>query len=214
MSQPILQHHYEDMPKQRHAGRLGMWLFLGSELLFFAGLFALYAYYRTEHPDVFREAVRHNNRWLGTINTAVLIFGSVCVGSGANLLRLGRLVPAAWLVLLTALSGLAYIVIKSVEWVQHFGEGIFPGGVGTFFLEHREPGWPIFFTLYYGMTGMHVIHVAIGVVMLGWMAWWMVRDEVGPLQAHKVAFAGLYWHFVDIIWLFLWPIFYLMGTRA
>lgn len=207
---PKLQHHFEDLPKQAHAAKLGMWLFLGSEVLFFAGLFTLYAGYRALHPEIFRMGVAHNNLVLGTVNTFILVTGSLLVSLAVFALRLDRRLLAVLLTAGTSLSGLAYLAIKGVEWGQHMSAGIFPGGRGAFFVENPEPAWAIFFTLYYGLTGFHVIHVSVGVAVLGWTAWWMHREAVGSAAAYKLAIVSLYWHLVDIIWLFLWPIFYLL----
>lgn len=209
---PKLQHHFEDIPKQAHAAKLGMWLFLGSEVLFFSGLFALYAAYRAAHLDIFQQGVAHNDLTLGTINTAVLIAGSISMTCAVNFLRLDGRTPAVLLASLTAVCGIAYLVIKSVEWAAHFSEGIFPGGRGHFFVENPEPAWAIFFTLYFGLTGLHVIHVAVGVGVIAWTAWWIFRDSIGSAGAYKLSLVGLYWHLVDIIWLFLWPLFYLLRS--
>ncbi|AKU90244.1 cytochrome c oxidase subunit 3 [Vulgatibacter incomptus] len=214
MYEPPLQHHFEDMEKQEHAAKLGMWIFLGSELLFFNALFALYSFYRTDHPEIFREGIRLNAKWLGTINTAVLVAGSVSVASAHNFLRMGRRNLSIGLTLLTALAGLAYVIIKSVEYGMHFREGIYPGGMGSFFVENPDPAYAAFFTTYFATTGLHLIHVAAGAVLFTWMAWWIHRDRVGPSGAYRLGIAALYWHFVDIIWLFLWPMFYLLGAHG
>ncbi len=214
MYEARLLEHFEDMEKQRHAAKLGMWIFLGSELLFFNGLFTIYAFYRVAYPVHFRGAIEHNIKWLGTINTAVLVAGSLCVALAANFLRMGRRLIAVVLTLCTALAGVTYVVIKSIEYGIHFSEGIYPGGVGRFYQEHPEPGFKVFFTSYFATTGLHVIHVAGGVILLTWMAWWIHRDRVGPAGAYRLGIAGLYWHFVDIIWLFLWPMYYLLGAHT
>lgn len=207
---PRLQHHFEDLPKQAHAAKLGMWLFLGSEVLFFSGLFTLYAAYRAHHSEIFRLGVAHNDLVLGTINTFILVTGSLCVSLAVFLLRRERRLLATLLTAATALSGLAYLTIKGVEWGEHMSEGIFPGGRGSFFVENPEPAWAIFYTLYYGLTGFHVIHVSVGVAILAWTAWWMHREKVGAVGAYKLLIVSLYWHLVDVIWLYLWPLFYLL----
>lgn len=209
---PKLQHHYQDMPKQRHAAKLGMWLFLGSEVLFFSGLFALYAAYRAHHPEIFRQGVALNDLTLGTINTAILIGGSLAVSCAVNALRRDMRGLAVLLTALTSLAGVAYLIIKGTEWGHHFSEGIYPGGNGSFFVENPEPAWAIFFTLYYALTGFHVIHVSVGVGLLGWVAWWIHRERVGSAGSYKLAIAAMYWHLVDMIWLFLWPLFYLLRS--
>lgn len=211
---PKLQHHFEDMPKQRHAAKLGMWLFLGSEVLFFAALFTLYAAYRAHHLEIFQRGVDHNDLVLGTINTAILIAGSISVSCAVNFLRLDLRGPAILLTSLTAACGVAYLAIKGTEWGMHFAEGIYPGGSGSFFVENPEPAWAIFFTLYFALTGLHVIHVAVGVGIFAWMAWWIHRDLVGASGSYKLFIASLYWHLVDMIWLFLWTLFYLLGSQS
>lgn len=213
MYEPELEGHFEDLGKQKHAVRLGMWIFLASELLFFTALFTLYAYYRTRHPAIFHEAVPHNPILLGTLNTVILIGGSTCIALAVNLLRRGRSRAAAWLTVAAAGVGLAFLVVKAIEYGIHFDEGIYPGGRGHFFAEHPEDGWPIFFTLYFAMTGLHAIHVAVGAVLLGWLAWWQLRRKVGPEGAYRLEMGALYWHFVDTVWIFLWPMFYLMGKH-
>jgi cytochrome c oxidase subunit 3 len=209
--EPKLEHHFEDLPGQRHAARLGIWIFLGSELLFFAALFTLYAFYRGMHPEVFAEGVRHNSRILGTLNTIVLIGGSLCAALAVNLLRADRRKPAVLLCTLAGCSALIFLVIKSVEYAAHFREGIHPGGVGHFFVEQPEQAYGVFFTLYFAMTGLHGIHVIIGAVLLFGAAVWMKRRNVGAAGAYRLEIVALYWHFVDTVWIFLWPMFYLMG---
>lgn len=211
---PKLQHHFEDIPKQAHAAKLGMWLFLGSEVLFFSGLFTLYAAYRAQHPEIFRLGVAHNNLVLGTVNTFILVTGSLLVSIAVWALRRDRRLLATLLTLVTALFGVAYLAIKGFEWGQHIMEGIFPGGRGSFFVANPEPAWAIFYTLYYGLTGFHVIHVSVGVAVLAWTAWWMHREQVGAAGAYKLLIVSLYWHLVDIFWLYLWLIFYLLRNPA
>ena len=211
MYEPRLEHHFEDLPKQRHAARLGVWIFLASELLFFAGLFTLYAYYRTQHPDVFAEGVQHNSRLLGTLNTLVLIGGSLAAALAVNYLRFDDWRKGRLFCGLAALSALVFLVVKGIEYGQHFAEGIHPGGVGHFFVENPEPGYGVFFTLYFAMTGLHGIHVIIGAGMLLAATVWIHRRRTNREGAYKVELVALYWHFVDTIWIFLWPMFYLMG---
>ncbi|MFO7156291.1 MAG: cytochrome c oxidase subunit 3 [Pseudomonadota bacterium] len=211
---PKLQHHFEDLPKQAHAARLGMWLFLASEALFFSGLFTLYAAYRAHYPEIFREGVAHNDLVLGTVNTFILLTGSLFLSLALWALRAARRALSVLLTAATGLAGLVYLIIKATEWAHHMAEGIFPGGRGRFFVENPEPAWAIFYTSYYGLTGFHAIHVTVGVGILAWTAWWMHRERVGPAAAYKLAIVGLYWHFVDIVWLFLWPLFYLLRNPA
>lgn len=211
MYAPRLEEHFEDLRKQRHAVRFGMWIFLASELLLFAGLFTLYFAYRLLHPEIFHEAVGHNARTLGSINTCILLLGSVAVAVGVNDLRRGGDRRAQLLFGTAALLAICFLGVKGYEYALHFREGIEPGGAGRFFAAHPEPGWPIFFTLYFAMTGLHAIHVAIGMALLATVAVWIRRRRPGAAGAHRAELAALYWHLVDVIWVFLWPMFYLLG---
>ena len=209
MPGPVLEEHFEDLPKQEHASRLGLWVFLASELLFFAALFTLFAGYRLAHAADFDRAVRHNAVALGTTNTAILLVGSTVAAVGVALFRRGRERAGAALFAVTAALGAVFLAVKGAEYAIHFREGIFPGGAGRFFAEHPEPGYPIFFTLYFGMTGLHALHVIVGIGLLAWVA---VRARA--VSAHRAELVALYWHFVDLIWIFLWPMFYLLGRHG
>lgn len=211
MYTPAPLDHFENLEKQWHASRLGVWVFLGSELLLFAALFTLYFAYRAHYPDVFMAGVAHNNKILGSLNTAILLGSSLLVAIAVSLAKRGVRGLAVILTSLTVVAALLFLVVKGTEYAQHFAEGIRPGGNGTFFDEHPERGWPIFFTLYFAMTGLHAIHVIVGGALLSWTAWWMVRERVGRGGAHRLELCALYWHLVDVIWVFLWPMFYLMG---
>jgi len=209
MAEQVVE-HFEDMEKQAHAARLGMWIFLASEVLFFSGLFALYTTYRTEHPHGFGVAVEHNTLAWGSINTGVLLVSSYTVALGVHELRRGRQRTSALLVGVTIFLGACFLGIKTGEYLKHFGEGIYPGGVGDFYREHGEPGTKMFFTLYYCMTGLHAVHVFAGMCVLGFLLWKIVRREIGEWAPHPLAIGAVYWHLVDVIWIFLWPLFYLV----
>lgn len=202
--------HFESMPQQAHAARLGMWIFLGTEVLFFSGLFALYAAYRTEYPHGFGEGVEHNTLAWGSINTGVLLVSSYTVALAVHELRQGRRRASAALIGVTILLGLGFLGIKTGEYLEHFAEGLYPGGVGTFFHEHPDPGTKMFFTLYYCMTGLHAIHVVAGTCVLAFLLVKVLRRDIGEWAPHPLAIGAIYWHLVDVIWIFLWPLFYLI----
>ncbi|HEX4448126.1 MAG TPA: cytochrome c oxidase subunit 3 family protein [Polyangiaceae bacterium] len=206
--------HFEDMTRQAHAARLGMWVFLASEVLFFAGLFALYATYRVEHPDGFGEGVLHNTLVWGSINTGVLLVSSYCIALAVHALRRGQIKTAVRLTGLTIACGFAFLGIKTHEYLEHFREGIYPGGVGDFFHAHKEPGIEMFFTLYFCMTGLHAIHVIVGMGVLAFLLSKLVRGQITPMASHPLAIGAVYWHLVDAIWIFLWPLFYLVPGTA
>jgi cytochrome c oxidase subunit 3 len=201
--------YFQDLERQAHASRLGMWIFLASELLLFAGLFALYASYRAQYPQAFGWGVEHNDRVLGTINTAVLICSSYAVASSVQVLRRGKARWAAALIGSTLACGAVFLAIKGYEYASHFREGVFPGGQGEFFREHSDQGLKLFYTLYFLMTGLHGIHVVVGMSVLGWMLVQILRGKLVPPFTHPLDNGAVYWHLIDVVWIFLWPIFYL-----
>ncbi len=211
MSAPAAAEQFADLDAQRDAAHLGMWLFLASEVLLFAGLFALYAAYRAEYPEGFRAGVAHAEVMLGSANTAVLLTSSYAVASGLHALRQGRRGRAAALVALAVALGLVFLTVKGVEYARHFDEGIYPGGRGRFFEAHREPGLAPFFTLYFIATGLHAVHVFVGASALSWLGLRVALGRVAPPREHPLALGAMYWHLVDLVWVFLWPMFYLMG---
>jgi cytochrome c oxidase subunit 3 len=198
--------HFDTMVRQAGAARFGMWVFLASEVLLFGALFALYASYRAEWPFAFARGVEENDALLGTTNTLLLILSSFLVALGAHRLAGGKARSSALLASGAALIGVAFLLIKTHEYMMHFSHGIFPGGRGEYF-EHAPAGSAVFFTLYFGMTGLHGIHVAVGSTVLVVCA---VQTWRGRLAPHGLEVAALYWHLVDGIWIFLWPLFYLM----
>ncbi len=206
---PRLQPHFEDLAKQAHAARLGMWLFLASELLLFSALFALYASYRAGHHDVFREAVHHTSFWLGAAMTGILITSSLAMALALHAVRDGRPDRSVrWLCACIGLGAL-FLVVKAFEYTEHFREGIFPG-IYYAYPELPHPGAVVFFTLYYLMTGLHAVHVIGGLNVLGSVARSTGRRRYDATYHTPVELAGLYWHLVDMIWIFLWPAFYLL----
>jgi cytochrome c oxidase subunit III len=216
MSEPVATHadHFEDLERQAYAARLGMWLFLGSELLFFSGLFALYAGYRAEHPVGFGVGVLHNTLVCGSTNTAVLLASSYAVALAVHAVRVGRRTRALACLTWALLLGLSFLAIKSGEYLHHFREGIYPGGVGRFYEDHAEPGVKMFFTLYYCMTGLHAIHVVVGMGVLSYLLVRVFRRTINSANIHPLVVGAIYWHLVDVIWIFLWPLFYLVPGAA
>lgn len=198
-------------PKARaHAVHLGMWLFLGSETLLFAGLFGLYTAYRTAYPAEFAAAVAHNNATIGTANTLILIISSFFVAWSIHALRAGR----RWISLgslgAAMLLGASFLVVKSFEYGHHLAEGIAPGPRYEF-AELPQDGARLFFTLYYAMTALHALHVIAGLAILSWLAIRVWRRRTTPEHHTELELGGLYWHLVDMVWIFLWPLLYLVG---
>ncbi len=207
---PPLAHHFVDMRQQTEAARLGMWLFLASEVLLFTGLFTAYSIYRYLYAGVFEEASRKGvELWAGTTNTFVLITSSLTVALAIHFARLGRGKLAAALLGVSLLLGCAFLGIKAIEYANHFHEGQLPGKFYTF-AEVQGPGASMFFTLYFIMTGLHGLHVIAGMTVLAVMAVRAWREEFGPEHYAPIEIAGLYWHLVDLIWIFLYPLLYLI----
>jgi cytochrome c oxidase subunit III len=200
---------YADPAQRTHSFHLGMWVFLGSETLLFAGLFALYASYRAKYPDSFIAAIHHNNDILGTANTVILLISSFCVAFAVFVMRSGM--RRACLIALgcAMFLGLCFLGVKFFEYRTHLEEGFAPG-VYYSSTELPQHGARMFFTLYYFMTGLHALHVIAGLAVLGWIASRVYRRITVPEHSVELDLGGLYWHLVDVVWIFLWPLLYLL----
>jgi cytochrome c oxidase subunit 3 len=205
---PGLAHHFRSHDEQRESAALGMWLFLATEILFFGGLFAAYTLYRWSYPESFRAGSRELDIVLGAVNTAVLIGSSLSMALAVRGAQVGKGRLSAVLLVVTLLLGAAFLVIKGFKFV----EGHVPGpafhfeGTGS---EHVE----MFFVLYFAMTGLHATHMVVGVALLGALVPFAWRGAFTPENHNFIEGAGLYWHFVDIVWIFLFPLLYLVGRH-
>lgn len=200
---------FEDLEVQAHAAHLGMWIFLGSESLIFAGVFALYTGYRSADTVAFRQATQHTDLALGTLMTVVLLTASLLAALATVGIRAGRRRGTALLLAGTSLLGCTFIGLKLLEYSHHIRDGVLPTG-GPGIPADPAGGERIFWALYYAGTGLHMIHVTVGVVVLSILAFLVGSRRLGPEKAHVVENGCDYWHLVDLIWLFLWPMFYLM----
>jgi len=201
---------YDSLARQHTTARLGMWVFLGSETLLFAGLFALYAAYRFSYPAEFHAAAEHANLAIGTVNTYVLLTSSLTVALAIHATRHGQRRRTVALLGVTIALGLAFDVLKGVEYAGHLAEGIAPGGYYTASVAPAH-GVVLYVTLYYLLTGMHALHVTGGVGVLIWLALRARRGDFTPDSHIALELGGLYWHLVDLVWIFLWPLLYLIG---
>jgi cytochrome c oxidase subunit 3 len=209
-----LRHHFADMDQQRESSTLGMWLFLVTEIMFFGGLIAAYLVYRLAYPESWQTGSAHMSFALGTINTIVLLCSSFTMAMAVWASQAGRRRLIVQLLLLTALFGTAFEVIKGVEYYDHFLEGSLPGPYWHLDVPHPERA-QLFFLIYFTMTGLHALHLAIGIALLLWLAWKAHQGAYTPYYHTPVHLTGLYWHFVDIVWVFLYPLLYLIpGTHA
>ena len=202
---PPTHDHYATLEQQAAAVKIALAIFLSSEALLFTGIFALIVAYQSDWPNAFRIGIEHNTKILGSINTGVLLISSTLVALAVDAQREGRRMLAGSLTLATALLGIVFLAIKMTEYAKHFSDGIYPGGRGHFFIEHPEHGLPTFWSLYFLATGLHALHVTIGTGILTYRGIMVFKGSL----THSLEATALYWHFVDIIWIFLWPIFYL-----
>jgi cytochrome c oxidase subunit 3 len=207
-----LAHHFDDLEQQYEASSLGMWVFLLTEIMFFGGLFAGYAVYRTAYPSAFAEGSQHLDLVLGSINTAVLISSSLTMALAVRAAQVGQRKVLVGFLVLTMLLGVGFLGIKGVEYVHKFAEHLFPGT--RFAYEGANAGQvQLFFSFYVGMTGMHALHMVIGLGLLTVLALRAWRGRFSPTYYVPVEIVGLYWHFVDIVWIFLFPLLYLLGRH-
>jgi cytochrome c oxidase subunit 3 len=189
--------------------RIGMWLFLLSEILLFGGLFLLYAVYRSKHPVDFHTASRELSRFDGTLNTAILLTSSLtAVLAVFSLQSENRPKRAMAFLAATIALGGAFLVVKAFEWTAKFEHGLYPNAA---VLMKKPPGEILYFGLYFTMTGLHALHVIIGMTILSVMLAFVRRGKATQEHSAALENAGLYWHLVDIIWIFLFPLFYLIS---
>jgi cytochrome c oxidase subunit 3 len=217
---PALAHHFPDLDAQRSAASLGMWLFLVTEILFFGGLLIAYAVYRGLYPVAFAAASRHLNVTLGAVNTVVLICSSLTMALAVHAAALGkRKAIVGWLAA-TILLGSVFLGVKVVEYHDKWEDQLVPGlrwgsaehvahelKLSGADLDHAQ----LYFSLYFGLTGLHALHMIVGIPILAWIAWRARRGEFSADYNTPVELTGLYWHFVDIVWIFLFPLLYLVG---
>jgi len=208
-----LAHQFDSLGQQTDAGSLGMWVFLATEVLFFGGLFTTYTVYRVFYSAGFSAASHELDIVLGTINTAVLITSSLTMALAVHAAQLGRRRHLLTLLVLTMALGTVFLGIKGLEYSHKFAEHHVPGPTFQFEKEYFRHA-QIFFSLYFIMTGLHAIHmiIGIGVLLVMWVLAW--RGKFTAEYFAPIEISGLYWHFVDIVWIFLFPLLYLIGRHA
>lgn len=203
-------HHFVDMEQQREAGTLGMWAFLVTEIMFFGGLFLAYAMYRAMYPEAFAAASHRLNIILGALNTGVLICSSLTMVLAVRSAQLGEVKALKRYLVATIVLGSAFLVVKAFEYSHKIHEHLVPGASFHFegpYGQHAE----IFFSLYFMMTGLHALHMIIGIGVLLVLLYMAQRGRFTAEYYSPVDIAGLYWHFVDIVWIYLFPLLYLIG---
>jgi cytochrome c oxidase subunit 3 len=215
----VLKHHFDNLEQQHSAERLGMWMFLATEVLFFAGLFGAYTVYRFWYPSEFEEASSHLNRYLATINTVLLVTSSLTMTFAIRSAKLGNRAGLIRNLLITAALGTGFMVVKGFEYNEDFVEKLVPGSHFDAKLKaeiaHKgmDPGKvQLFLCFYYIMTGIHGIHLVIGIGCVLWLVLEAKLGHIPPENYSTVDVVSLYWHLVDAIWLFLMPLLYLAGA--
>jgi cytochrome c oxidase subunit 3 len=207
-----LAHQFDDLTQQYESTNLGMWLFLLTEIMFFGGLFAGYTVYRSAYPEAFIIGSHHLDILLGGINTAVLIGSSLTMALAVHAAQTGQRRLLVGFIALTIVLGAVFLGIKAIEYSHKFAEQLFPGS-GFFHPEPHAQQVQLFFGFYFAMTGMHALHMVIGIALLAIVALQGWRGHFSPEYATPVELLGLYWHFVDIVWIFLFPLLYLLGRH-
>jgi cytochrome c oxidase subunit 3 len=208
-----LAHQFDDIEQQRDAGTLGMWAFLITEMLFFGGMFMAYILYRSKDPESFAYASGHLNWRIGATNTAVLIISSLTMALAVYYSQMGKRTQLITFLLLTMLLGATFLGIKAFEYHQKYVDHLIPG-FDFHWHGHGDPQHvQMFYFIYFAMTGVHALHMIVGLGIMTVITLMARRGRFTPEYHSPVEISGLYWHFVDIVWIFLFPLLYLVGAH-
>ncbi len=220
---PALAHQFDDLGQQYESSTLGMWSFLATEVMLFGGLFTAYIVYRINYPEAFAAATRQlaiphelpfflQSIFLGTVNTAVLLCSSLSVALAVHAAQEGKNRRVMWMLVLTLILGATFLGIKGLEYYIKYEEHLIPGL--NFRYEGVDPEKvELFFLLYFVSTGLHALHMVIGMGVITVIALMARRGRFSAEYYTPVEITGLYWHFVDVVWVFLFPLFYLIGLH-
>jgi cytochrome c oxidase subunit 3 len=221
-------HQFEDFEQQTEASRLGMWAFLVTEIMFFGGLFTGYTVYRSRYPEAFAAGSHHLDVTLGAINTIVLIASSLTMALAVYSAEKGRRRALVGFLIATLILGSAFLGIKAIEYGHKWEEHLVPGPYFEYAIEHEsgaaesttmadmavsERALQLFYSFYFAMTGVHALHMVIGIGILAVLVILAARGTFAR-NPNGVEMVGLYWHFVDIVWIFLFPLLYLIGRHV
>ncbi len=206
-----LQSHFANEQQQYETATFGMWVFLVTEIMFFGGLFTAYLFYRIQYADAFVHASHHLDIVLGTFNTVVLIGSSLTMAMAVHSARMSRSKSIAFWIAATMLLGSIFLGVKAYEYTHKWHEGLFPA---NFFYNAPDAAQQrIYFSLYFAMTGLHATHMVIGMGIMVIIAWQALKGAYTSRWYTPVEIMGLYWHFVDLVWIFLFPLLYLIGRH-
>ena len=207
-----LQHHFEDAEQQFDSAVFGTWVFLITEIMFFSGMFMAYILYRSWYPEAFAHASHHLDIKMGTLNTAILIGSSYTVVMAVHSAQHGKMRALLQNLLATIGLGLAFLVVKAFEYHHKFVDGLVPGP----YFSYSGPDaaqQELFFSVYFAMTGLHALHMIIGVGLFLWLVIQTLRGQYSEDYFTPIECTGLYWHFVELVWIFLFPLLYLIGRH-
>jgi len=209
-----LREQFDTADQQKDASLLGMWIFLITEIMFFGGMFAAYTIYRATYPTVFAIASSSLNVTIGAVNTCVLLLSSFTMVMAVRAGQLGQKKLIIFFLILTLIFGLTFLGVKAYEWTEKYYEHHMPGQA-AFHLEGTPLQGPakLFFSLYFAMTGLHALHMVVGVGILTWLILETRKGRYSAEYYTPVDISGLYWHFVDVIWIFLFPLLYLIDRH-
>jgi cytochrome c oxidase subunit 3 len=206
---PYVAHHFDDAAQQRDASSLGMWLFLVNEVMFFGGLFTTYVVYRTAFPQAFHDGSHHLDIGLGAFNTLVLLTSSLTMALSVHAAQVSKRAMLVTNLILTQILGAIFLGVKAYEYYHKWHDHVIPGASFRWDgpdAQHVQ----LFFSLYFAMTGLHALHMVVGAGLLMVL---IVRSWQGMFNSNyytPVEMVGLYWHFVDLVWIFLFPVLYLL----
>jgi len=214
-----LLHHFESVEQQKDASTIGMWVFLVTEVMFFGGMFLAYFVYRQAYPAAFAAASNNTDLWVGAANTTVLICSSLTMALAVHFASIGKKNLIVLFLILTLILGGTFLGVKAYEYHDKYVRHEIPGHNFDCRTEAGAPctdaaHTPLFFALYFGMTGLHATHMIVGVVIILVLIWNARKGAYGPIYHTPVEMFGLYWHFVDIVWIFLFPLLYLIDRSG
>lgn len=210
---PHVAHQFEDAAQQYEASTLGMWAFLLTEIMFFGGLFAGFFVYILGNSETFAAASRHLDLTLGTVNTLILLGSSLTMALAVRGAQQGNRRDQVLFLILTIVLGLAFLGIKGLEYAHKFEQHLVPGPHFRMEGSHANSA-QLFFSFYFAMTGVHALHMVVGVGLLAWLLVNALRGKYSAEYFTPVEVSGLYWHFVDVVWIFLFPALYLVARHA
>jgi cytochrome c oxidase subunit III len=209
----ILYEHFSDIEQQRETSTAGIWVFVGSEIMFFGALILAFCVYRFSYTQAFSEGAQKLNVVLGAVNTAVLFTSGLTISLAAAANKTGARFVTILFLLVTAAFGVVFLAIKGIEYQEDWTKGLFPGD-GFQWSGSNSPHVQLYFLLYFTMTGFHALHLLIGIGLILVVAWLVLRGSIHKEHFMPLEVIGIYWHFVDMVWIFLFTLLYLLGGKV